>query len=851
VKTRQPERVLSGHTDDVTDLAFAPDGSKLATASRDRTVRLWSVPGPDCATLEQDQPVTSVAWSPNGRLIATGGGADRCVSIWSDPVANPGWEEELRRLPSAERGLHIGGYAQRLVSRKQLELPPGGKLWVGSLAFTRDSEELFVAWGVGLSADDHAERGASFFNLTTGQCRPGFRSRGYFRGVRGAMSADGRHAVTTGGNDHEIALWRSGDGELLRLLRGQGRTPLRVGWKPDGWVLGWGYAGADGAISKERPLQRAFDLAAQRFEPQPDFAAFQREQHTRGELALEIPPAGDHAAVRWESAARTSFSWNSNGEKWGLNAVVPSEYRRLVRCGTVLHGGRVLVGGDLGLYVHNVLKQARDDRFWQGCGESAWSLAARSNGRHVLAAHGDQTLRVWDPSQERPLLSLFIADNEWVVWTPEGYYAASPGGERFLGWQVGESPTTLCSFHGIAQFRKSLHRPDVIAHLLQTGSVTQAVQLADREGGRKTQTVAADKALPPRVALLAPDRKQLSVGEPQFVLRAAAEGVGPNALRSMELRLDGRPCSAPHTARLVSSSANPVKMEMEWTVTLPVGTHQLSVLARGERSDAVSDPVEVTCTATGRSAEEQPNLYVLSVGIMDYTDPLLAIPYADRDARELAATFEAKSKGLFRKVETRVLVNRKATRGAVLDELQWLRKQARPQDRVVIFYAGRGTSGERGEYRLLPCDADTKQLADTTLAGTELKKRIAGVPGRVLLLLDLVPVGATGRPDPLESRAREALVRELADEDCGASVLVSAMSHQASLVNPVPEHSLFTAALVEGLSGHGLVDKRDWAVYLHQLVAHVADRVGKGSEGKQTPYLVAPVGARPMALSKP
>ena len=104
---------------------------------------------------------------------------------------------------------------------------------------------------------------------------------------------------------------------------------------------------------------------------------------------------------------------------------------------------------------------------------AAYGVNLARDGRLILAAYGDGTIRWHRAADGEELLALFIhvpedpkADKRWVLWTPEGYYAASPGGEDLIGWHVNRGPDQAADFYPAETFRSTFHRPDLIAKAL-------------------------------------------------------------------------------------------------------------------------------------------------------------------------------------------------------------------------------------------------------------------------------------------------------------------------------------------------------------------------------------------------
>ena len=232
----------------------------------------------------------------------------------------------------------------------------------------------------------------------------------------------------------------------------------------------------------------------------------------------------------------------------------------------------------------------------------------------MLSGSRDQTLCVWDLDHDQPLMSLFVAGNDWVAWTPQGYYAASPAGEELMGWHVNNGLDAMASFYPASQFRKTLYRPDVIKRLLHARSLKKALAEADTARRQASRPTEVAQVLPPKVAITTPADAKLALSTDTLEVHAIAKSSGAYPVTALRLLLDGRPV---HEGLKTFPNPRLGEARGSWTVAVPPGNHRLIVQADSEVSKGLSEPVEVARTRGGGEPAKG-MLYVLAVGINEY-----------------------------------------------------------------------------------------------------------------------------------------------------------------------------------------------------------------------------------------
>lgn len=464
------------------------------------------------------------------------------------------------------------------------------------------------------------------------------------------------------------------------------------------------------------------------------------------------------------------------------------------------------------------------------------ALVVASSGERVITALSDGTLRWWHAASGEQVLALLALPNgRWLTWTPEGYFDASAGGDSLAGWLVRAPDSARSEFHLLARFRTAFRRPDI---------VDQAVGITRPAARALPAAEPPPLVLPPRLVARAKKTTNAANGRAtmSFSLRAAepgetAEPTGKDAVR-VSVRLNGRPWSSARVtlpARLDGEAAGQAE------VALPPGRHLVQLIARDANGTSAPLDFDVQVDAVAPPAGK-PRLLVLAVGVSAYAQRDLDLGFAAKDATDFRTTLVTLGAKRYGSVSARLVVDREATRQAVLRHLEWLAAEARSDDVVMVFLAGHGAHDDEGRYYFIPHDADIARLAQTAVSEGELRSVLAAIRGRVVLFADTCHAGSvTMTHAGALARDHARLADELRAPENGVIVLASSARSEESLEMRSLGNGIFTKAVVDGLRGRADLLKRG-EVTVKGLDYYVASQVAAMTKAAQNPVSLIPPG---------
>jgi WD40 repeat protein/tetratricopeptide (TPR) repeat protein len=449
-------------------VTFSPDGRKLATASLDRTARLW-----DAATgeplgpaLEHSHFVYSVAFSPDGRSVVTGC-RDRAARLWDvatgrrfgPPMNHNAMISSVAFSPDAKTILtgSFDSTARRWDSAtgQPLGQPIVHPAEVYSLAFSANGK-MFATGG--------KDRTARLWDAATG--RPIGQPFVHSSAVRAlAFSPDGKTLVT--GGDRKAQSWDVATGQSTgRSLEHQGIV-WGMAFSPDGQSILTACTDSLARLwihANSQPIGRLFD------------------HEIKAAVGVMISPGGETFTIRdlYGTIRRRDLK---SGRLAGPALALKSD----IYIWALSPDGRTLATGGGGDYTARTWDAATGRPLAGPIAHSATVTAVKfsPDAKRIFIGAIDGTARLWDASDGRPLgppirHSMRISG---VAFSPDGKTVLTCGGDktgRLWDAETGRSlgpPLALASNIWTAAFS-----PD--GRTIATGSWDHTVRLWDAATGR-------------------------------------------------------------------------------------------------------------------------------------------------------------------------------------------------------------------------------------------------------------------------------------------------------------------------------------------------------------------------------
>ncbi len=464
-------------------------------------------------------------------------------------------------------------------------------------------------------------------------------------------------------------------------------------------------------------------------------------------------------------------------------------------------------------------------RRYDSAGNEVWKVTAPAgtcaaniapDGKVAIAAFGDGTIRWYRYSDGKELAAFFPhADKKrWVLWTPEGFFDHSPGGEELIGFHLNRSKNEAADFIPAAQLYKDFYRPDLVTASLEGKDISEYAKAVN------ISKLLIATNMPPKVRIT---NKVASTEKPEAEVSAEICDTG-GGIGDITLYLNNMPVEVDSGGRSLIAISKQQKekcFSLTRSLTLDNGDNNIAIMAYNRENSIESERPSVTIRHTS-AYTGKPNLHILTIAIDKYRDGDLHLKYSKADAQAVADALQSKGKELFGSITRHTFSDADVTKERLESAFNSIGKSIKRNDMFILFVAGHGiTYSKDGSFYFLPVNFRYSQDEDIPKQGVsmnDLKRFLANIQAsKSLLLLDTCNSGsfaeAIASRGILEKTAINKLTRAV-----GRHTIVASSRSQVALEG-FQGHGAFSWVLLDGLRGKAATAKG--VVTVNSLVSYV------------------------------
>lgn len=918
IKTKEPFGIIDLYQNSLITryLTFSPDGKTLAVSGASTndetpvTINFWDVAGQKLLrrieTKTSPQRMPHIAYSPDGAKIAFAGAGK--TAIYDAGSGAEIWhlaEEPTAVAYSPKGDFFAAGFWGRMIlwnAKSKIENPRtfgGHSPTVTSVAVSRDMQTLAMA-----------TRGnkAKIWDLKKGELSYTIEDAEKISNTVAFSPTDSQTLAVGGwsgvGKDGSTILWNTASKTPTRLL-GKSVT-FTVAFTSDGNTLG--YAGSDLKLYDLKTAAQSKTVApgeSPTFAFSPDGTKMISAVYNEGIYFWDI--SGEKPRLLWEQP-RTfedctfSVAYHpredlvaigcSRGAVKILDAANGGTFRNLAGStgsiytlafspdGKMLAAGAgalssnfssAMVGQDNTISLWEVGSGARI-RILKGHEAGLRSVEFTPDGKFLISGSADGTVKIWRADAGKLVASLIAIDkDDWAVVTPEGLFDASEGAQQLMYWRVGREIVAL------DQLKNRYYVPGLLSKIFKSETLPQVGEFA--------------VALYPRVEI-----EQARQNSNQINLKLENRGGG---IGRVEVRVNGSELSSDaRVGKAIDTKAANVNLSIEIPAEkLRAGANRIEVVAWNLEGDVRSKNIETIVESEGAKkgvgvikipSAKKPseiNFYAVVSGISDYEGNQLDLRYAAKDAEDISKALTLAARKYFcndelankkpcERVHIKLLSTEKEkesqfagladvpdfqrvepTKNNYKNVFAEISQKAKPEDVVVVYLSGHGTSITSDEavkesafpdmYLYATRDAATleraamvneTERAAKTVSSLELAKWVSEIKAdKKVMILDTCAAGAAQKDLISQSRAVDALQVRSIDrlrERTGFYILMGSAADAVSYEANEFRQGLLTYSLIEAMTTGSVLrdgkflDVENWFAFAEDKVETLAKGIG-------------------------
>ncbi|BAZ70773.1 WD-40 repeat-containing protein (plasmid) [Fischerella sp. NIES-4106] len=389
----------------VTSVAFSPDGKLLALGDTNGEIRLYQVSDEKQVLTCNGHTnwVTSLAFSPDSKTLASGS-IDYMIKLWD--VSNSKCLQTLQGHNNEVWSVVFSTDGQMLVSGSDdhtvklwslstyecFKTFEGHTNWVCSVAFSMDGQTVFSG------SDDQTIK---LWDVSSGECLKTFR--GHDDGIRSITVSPNGQILASGSEDQTIKLWDISSGECLKTFRGHSNEVYSVAFSPQGDLLASG----------------SFDQTVRLWNVNTNECLKTFHGHSSWIFSVCFSP---------QSNLLASGSYDQTVRLWNINTneclKTFKGYTQQVLSIVFSPDGHILASGSRDFLVRLWdINKDKTLQIFQGHHAGVRSVAFSPNGQMIASGSDDRTVKLWNV--DMPQASQTFQGHRAAVWS----IAFSPGGQ--------------------------------------------------------------------------------------------------------------------------------------------------------------------------------------------------------------------------------------------------------------------------------------------------------------------------------------------------------------------------------------------------------------------------------------